>query len=147
MEDSSARILSSEIFLPANIFWVRGGGRYIWQFIAAQKYFLLRGGDDMFGSILNQKYIFGPRWGGYIWQYMATQIYFWSEVGTTSGRKLRRGPEMEPRRVDRGQWRCSQYNFPIASIVFFYFMHRFFVRPREGQLICPERIVSAARDV
>ena len=54
-------------------------------------------------------------------EYIATQIYFWSEVGTTSGRKLRRGPEMEPRRVDRGQWRCSQYNFPIASIVFLDF--------------------------
>ena len=51
------------------------------------------------------------------WIYCCTNI-FCSKVGTTSGRKLRRGPEMELRRVERGQWRCPQYNFPIASIVF-----------------------------
>ena len=36
-------------------------------------------------------------------------------------------PEMELRRVGGGQWRCSQYNFPIASIVFLYFSCCIFV--------------------
>ena len=45
-------------------------------------------------------------------------------IGTTSGRKLRRGPEMELRRVGRGQWRCPQYNFPIVRQLYFIFAFR-----------------------
>ena len=62
--------------------------------------------DIISTSILAHKYIFGGR------------------IGTTSGRKLRRGPEMELRRVGRGQWRCPQYNFPIVRQLYFIFAFR-----------------------